>query len=148
MMVVTMMSWDFYVNLNVAVMTVLMMSWNFYVNLNVAAVTVLMIWKLDVDFGLCELIVRSTIAARTAVSIFLASKLGLLLDEMIPSRRIQTFPSDALLLVVWETELSLDVSFGSTGGVILRGVAIAVRRREDAEGNRDSGVKVQIVGLG
>lgn len=145
MMVVTTVNRNLYVNFNVSVVVVTM-SWDLYVNLYVSTVTMLMIWKLDVDFGFSDLTVWSTIAARTAVSIFLSSELDLLLDEMIPSRRIETFPSDALLLSLGETEFSLDVSFGS-GCVILRGVAVAIRRRKDAERDRDSGVKVQVVCL-
>ena len=51
---------------------------------------------------------------------------------------VLSFPSDALLLV-WKVDLTLDVSrLGLLDGVV------PVRRREDAEGDRDAGVKVQV----
>lgn len=49
-----------------------------------------------------------------------------------------SFPSDALLFV-WKLDFTLDM--GLLSG--LNGVA-PVRRREDAEGDRDAGVKVQV----
>jgi len=58
--------------------------------------------------------------------------------EFCLKRSTVTFPSDALLSL-WEFDLSLDMGF--FGGV--RDVA-PVRRREDAEWDRDLGVKVQI----
>lgn len=53
-------------------------------------------------------------------------------------RLLLSFPSDALLFV-WELDFTLDMSLLSG----LNGVA-PVRRREDAEGDRDAGVKVQV----
>lgn len=55
--------------------------------------------------------------------------------------RVLVFPSNALL-TLRVVELFLDTSLGDSL-LILLGVA-PVRRREDAEGDRDSGVKVQI----
>jgi len=52
-----------------------------------------------------------------------------------------TFPSDALVSVVWKANNPLDVSLG--GCSFGSGVA-SIRRREDAEGDRYSCVKVQV----
>lgn len=56
-------------------------------------------------------------------------------------RGVLTFPSDALLSV-GKIDLSLDVSLGD-----LFLCVAPVRRREDAEGNGNAGVKVQVAGL-
>ena len=56
-------------------------------------------------------------------------------------RVLLTFPSDALVSL-GKFDLTLDVSLGESGG-LLGGVA-SIRRREDTEGNRNAGVKVQV----
>jgi hypothetical protein len=83
--------------------------------------------------------------ARTVVTVFFTGYTDLFLFVLLASRRkvggerrVVTFPSDALLSLR-KVDLSLDVSLGGC----FCGVA-PVRRREDAEGNRDSGVKVQV----
>jgi hypothetical protein len=86
-----------------------------------------------------------TLTARTAVTIFFTSNTNLFLRVVLFSRRevggerrVVTFPSGALLF--WrEIDLTLSMGFSCC----FNGVA-PVRRREDAEGNRDSGVKVQV----
>jgi len=87
-----------------------------------------------------------SLTARTAVTIFFARELNLFLYVLlIPTRRkagserrVVTFPSGALV-GLGKTGLSLNVGFGGAAS----GVA-SVRRREDAEGNRYFGVKVQV----
>lgn len=84
-------------------------------------------------------------AARTVVSFFLACDVDyfLLLEFLlVPGRksgsgRVFTFPSDALL--GWKLDFTLDVSLGSCYFFVA-----PVRRREDAEGDRDACVKVQV----
>jgi hypothetical protein len=82
-------------------------------------------------------------SARTVVTILLTSYMNFFLAKLLVSGRETgrdgvTFPSDALLSV-WKADLSLEVCrFGGDFCVA------PVRRREDAEGNRNSGVKVQI----
>ena len=66
------------------------------------------------------------VAART---VFLGGEIEL-------EGRVAIFPSDALL-----ANLSFDSSLGRLGLYVA-----AVRRREDAEGDGDSGVKVQVDG--
>jgi hypothetical protein len=86
-----------------------------------------------------------SLTARTAVTIFFASDSNLFLRIVLfprrkvgGERRVVTFPSGALLF--WrETDLSFYMGLSSC----FNGVA-PVRRREDAEGDRDSGVKVQV----
>jgi hypothetical protein len=80
--------------------------------------------------------------ARTAVTIFFTSDADLLLDVgavfgrlVDGERRVSTFPSGALAAYC---DLLLDAGFGGSFDVV------AVRRREDADGNRNSGVKVQV----
>jgi hypothetical protein len=118
---------------------------------------------LDVDVSSSVLVVYGSAfftdvnvfsARRTSglVSIFLASDVYLFLAEFFAGAwrevggegrlLILSFPSDAVLLA-WEMDLTLDMS--RLGG-FLNGVA-PVRRREDAEGDRDAGVKVQVDGL-
>jgi hypothetical protein len=53
-------------------------------------------------------------------------------------RRVLTFPSGGLL---WR-KIELDLLVG-LGGCGCRGVGLAVRRGEDAEGDGDAGLKVQ-----
>lgn len=57
-------------------------------------------------------------------------------------RRLVTVPSGGALLLSWKLDLTLDVSFF----YLVRGGDVSVRRREDAEGDRNTGVKVQIAG--
>ena len=92
------------------------------------------------------------VAART-VSIFDPDLLTFILISVVVSVAAQTclfngrvmiVPSDALS-TCWKGEL-LFVSSLSKGLLVLLGVA-PVRRREDAKGDRDSGVKVQIADL-
>lgn len=79
------------------------------------------------------------------VLIFLASDVDFLLRVflLVPrwksgrERRVFTFPSDALLS--WKLDFTLDVSLGSCYFFVA-----PVRRREDAEGDRNACVKVQI----
>jgi hypothetical protein len=86
-----------------------------------------------------------SLTARTAVTIFFACELNLFLYVLlIPTRkaggerRIVTFPSGALV-GLGKTNLSLNMGLcGAATGVA------PVRRRENAEGNRYSGVKVQV----
>jgi hypothetical protein len=83
------------------------------------------------------------------ISVFLTSDVNLFLAEFFAGAwrevggegrlLIVSFPSDALLFV-WEIDFTLDVS--RLGG-LFNGV-VPVRRREDAEGDRDAGVKVQV----
>lgn len=91
-------------------------------------------------------------AARTVVTILFTSDVNFFLLVVLAAgtgtRRkagfeggMFPFPSDALLSL-WKVDLTLDVSLG--GG--LYGVA-SIRRRKDAEGNRNSGVKVQVADL-
>ena len=86
-------------------------------------------------------------AARTVVTILLTSYMNVFLTKLLVSWREigrdgVTFPSDALLSL-WEVDLTLNMC---CFGFVDSGVA-PVRRREDAEGNGDSGVKVQIADL-
>jgi hypothetical protein len=79
------------------------------------------------------------------VTILFAGDVNFFLAELVVTRRksgrergVFFLPSDALLSL-WEVDLSFDVSLGGCFG----GVA-PVRRREDAERDRNSGVKVQV----
>jgi len=81
-------------------------------------------------------------AARTVATIFFPGDVDFFLPLVVArspggKRRILTFPSDALLSLR-KVNLSLDVSLGDCLGVV------PVRRREDADWNRYSGVKVQV----
>jgi hypothetical protein len=82
------------------------------------------------------------LAARTVLILWASNADLLSAKGFLPRWKVYVvrgliFPSDALL---GEVDLSLDVSLGC--GCCF-GVA-PVRRREEAEGDRDSGVKVQI----
>jgi hypothetical protein len=89
-------------------------------------------------------------AARTVVTILFTSDVDLFLLVLLAGtrrkvggdRRVLTFPSDALLSV-GKIDLALDVSLfdGFLSGAVLVG------RREDAEGNGNAGVKVQVADL-
>jgi len=124
-------------------------------------VVVVTMRKFDVDVGSGVLVVSYRSAFLTdidvfsagwtsgLVSIFFTGNVYLFLAEFFAGAwrevggegrlLILSFPSDALLLV-WEVDLTLDVS--RLGG-LFNGV-VPVRRREDAEGDRDAGVKVQV----
>jgi len=100
--------------------------------------------KLYVDVG-CRVFSALTLTARTAVTIFFTSDTNLFLRIVLfprrkvsGQRRVVTFPSGALLFL-----REIDLSFYMGLSSCFNGVA-PVRRREDAEGNRDSGVKVQV----
>lgn len=67
------------------------------------------------------------------VAVFFEARVFFLVDF---KGRVAIFPSDALLGI----DLYFDFGLGSLLGVV------AVRRREEAQGNGDSGVKVQIAG--
>jgi hypothetical protein len=102
--------------------------------------------KVELGSSVFNLGLRSiSFTARTAVTIFFTSDVDLLLcvalilrREVDGVRRLMTFPSGALLFV-----RKLDLSFYVGFGGCFNGVA-PVRRREDAEGDRDSGFKVQV----
>lgn len=92
-------------------------------------------------------------AARTVVTLLLAMNVHLLLELLVAGREadllldvggrgllVLTFPSDALF-VSRELEIRLDVGLGS-GSVGY--FAAPIRRGEDAEGNRNASVKVQV----
>jgi len=119
-----------------------------YVNLSTTGV--ILVWSMLVTFvDVLDILV----AART-VSIFdldlLTSKLVSVVMVFVARKtclcdgRVMILPSDALL-TLRESELLLVFCLGE-GFLVLLGVA-PIRRREDAEGDRDSGVKVQIAGL-
>jgi hypothetical protein len=72
-----------------------------------------------------------SVAARTVSDLLL----GVVLLSGVGDEGVVIVPSGAVLR---EFDLTLDVSSGGFDGVV------PVRRREDAEGDRDSGVKVQI----
>jgi len=87
-------------------------------------------------------------AARTVVTILFTSYVDFFLAKVVAGRRkvgferrILTFPSDALRSL-WQLDLTLDVCSSYSFGVV------PVRRREKADGDRDTGVKVQIDDLG
>lgn len=85
----------------------------------------------------------------TAVALLLAShadlvfRVALELLLLRAGRREVAFPS-GVVVVVGERDRDLGVGAGSAGVVSL---LVLVRRGEDAEGNRDAGLKVQIGGL-
>jgi hypothetical protein len=72
------------------------------------------------------------------VIIFFTGILHLLLGVSLLSRRVIPFFSETLL-IAWQMDFSLYVSFGSG-----RGGVVPVRRGEEADRNRNSGVKVQV----
>lgn len=64
--------------------------------------------------------------------------------EVGGDRRVGTFPSDALLMSVGKIDLSLDVCL--LDGLLFYGV-VSIRRRENAERDRNAGVKIQCADL-
>jgi hypothetical protein len=56
-----------------------------------------------------------------------------------------TFPSDALLVSVGKIDLTLDVSL--LGGLLFLFGDVLIRRRENAKGDRNAGVKIQCADL-
>lgn len=70
----------------------------------------------------------------TDVDLFLV----LLTRREVGGERRVSFPSDALL-TLRKVDFTLDVSLGGCLGIVA-----PVRRWEDAEGDRDAGVKVQV----
>jgi len=112
--------------------------------------------KVDVDVGRGVLVFWSAFftnvdilsAARTVVTFLFTSYVDFFLAKVVAGRRkvgferrILTFPSDALRSL-WQLDLTLDVCSSYSFGVV------PVRRREKADGDRDTGVKVQIDDLG
>jgi len=90
------------------------------------------------------------LAARTVVSVFLTdmdlflSELGFLfVREGGGERRVLPFPSDALLCL-GKIDFGLDVSLSDMLLLLCCYGAVPVRRREKAEGDRNSCVKVQV----
>jgi hypothetical protein len=77
------------------------------------------------------------------VDLFLCALLLLLRRKAGCERRLVTVPSGGALLRSWKLDLTLDVSFFDLGRC---GGDVSIRRREDAEGDRNTGVKVQIAG--
>lgn len=122
------------------------------VDLGLTGIVFSSVRKVDVDVGGFVLLGSAVLlanvnffsSARTVVTILLTSYMNLFLHKLVVAgRKIgrdgETFPSDALLSL-WKVDFTLDMG---AGGLVDLCVA-PVRRREDAEGNGNSGVKVQI----
>jgi len=119
-------------------------------------------WKIDVDVGFGVLVFGSSFfadvnifsAARTVVTILFTSYMDLFLSVLAGGgtrrkvggdrRVVFTFPSDALVVFVGKIDLTLDVSL--LGGLLFFG-DVSIRRRKNAEGDRNAGVKIQCADL-
>jgi len=124
---------------------------------DVSVVVSALVWKVDVDVGFGVFDFGSSLfadvdifsAARTVLAIFFTSDMDLFLSELAGTRRergvggdrrVFTFPSDALLMSVGKIDLSLDVCL--LDGLLFCDV-VSIRRRENAERDRNAGVKIQ-----